>query len=100
MRLARNTDPVTSHMAADKVTFANRHHQIILAVLRQCGPNGKDGISLLCALDKIQISRRLPEMEDLELVEQTGQLVRSTSGRWEREWKFVEKKDKKPYQVQ
>ena len=97
MHLARNTDPITSHMAAAKATFVNRHHQIILAVLKQCGPNGKDGISLLCALDKIQISRRLPELESLGLVEQTGSLVRSTSGRWEREWKI---KLKTPYKLQ
>ena len=43
---ARNTDPSTSHEAADKVGgFAHAHYYQILQALLDHGPLGKDGIA-------------------------------------------------------
>jgi predicted transcriptional regulator len=86
---SRNTDPVTSWMAAGQADgLAKDHCAIILECLQQNGPHGKDGIMLLTQLDKSQISRRLSELERQGLISQTGLLVKSTSGRMEREWAF------------
>jgi len=76
-------------MAADQTySLAKNHAIIIVDCLQRYGPHGKDGIMLLSRLDKNQISRRLPELERQGLIKQTGQLVKSTSGRMEREWAF------------
>jgi hypothetical protein len=87
--LSRNTDPVTSHMAAAQAGGLAKDHAIIIVdCLQRYGPHGKDGIMLLTRLDRNQISRRLPELEREGLIKQTGQLVKSTSNRMEREWAF------------
>ena len=91
---ARNTDPLTSHMAAASIKdSANAHYELILACLKRFGPLGKDGIALHANIngsaDGNAVARRLPELEKLGLVEQTGKLVLSKSGRKEREWAYV-----------
>ena len=91
---ARNTDPVTSHMAAASINdSANAHYELILNCLKRFGPLGKDGIALHTNIngsaDGNAVARRLPELEKLGLVEQTGKLVLSKSGRKEREWAYV-----------
>jgi hypothetical protein len=91
---ARNTDPVTSHMAAASMKdSANAHYELILNCLKRFGPLGKDGIALHTNIngfaDGNAVARRLPELEKLGLVEQTGKLVLSKSGRKEREWAYV-----------
>ncbi len=47
---ARRTDPATSHAAAAAVSrqMRERHHDVIVAALREHGPMGKDGISTRC----------------------------------------------------
>ena len=86
---SRNTDPVTSHMAAaQSYDLAKDHSIVIVDCLQRNGALGKDGIMLLTNLDKNQISRRLPELERQGLIKQTGQLVKSLSNRMEREWAF------------
>jgi len=86
---SRNTDPVTSWMAADQAySLAKDHAIIIVDCLQRHGALGKDGIMLLTKLDRNQISRRLPELERQGLIKQTGKLVRSLSNRFEREWAF------------
>ena len=87
--LSRNTDPVTSHMAAAQAYDLAKYHAIIIVdCLQRHGSLGKDGIMLLTKLDKNQISRRLSELERQGLIKQTGQLVKSLSNRLEREWAF------------
>ena len=91
---ARNTDPSTSHMAAASISDAAKiHHDAIVNCLRQFGPLGKDGIACHANIngtaDGNAVARRLPELEKLGYVCQTGNLVLSKSGRKEREWKFV-----------
>jgi len=91
---ARNADPMTSHMAAASMTeAAQAHYQQIIDCLKRFGPLGKDGIALYANIngsaDGNAVARRLPELEKLGLVEQTGKLVVSKSGRKEREWAYV-----------
>jgi predicted transcriptional regulator len=94
-KLARRTDPSTSHVAATQVDqFATRHYGEILSALQTFGPKGKDGIALLTGLDSSQVSRRMPELAKLGLVRLTGQLTKSKSGRAEREWQFINPEEK------
>lgn len=88
---ARNTDPSTSHEAADRVDeFDNAHYQQILLALLNHGPLGKDGIAKKANINSREdgnaVARRLPELQKLGLVFLTGKRVKSRSGRSEREW--------------
>jgi len=88
--LARNSDPITSHIAADEAReLRKRHHAAILACLSTSGAMGKDGIASFTRLSGVQCARRLPELRKLGLVRTTGRLVRSDTGRLEREWEAV-----------
>ena len=92
---ARNTDPSTSHEAADKVgEFAHAHYYQILHALLDHGPLGKDGIAKMANMnsreDGVAVSRRLPELQKMGLVSPTGEKVQSRSGRNEREWAINE----------
>lgn len=82
---ARDSDPWTSHAAADQVA-KRQHFDRILETLMKHGALGKDGIARHSGLDPNQISRRLPEMEKLFLVRPTGKIVKSKANRDEREW--------------
>ena len=87
---ARSTDPITSFMAADQSShLASHHFDQILDCLQRFGARGKDGIAELTGLDGNQVARRLPEMARLGMVELTGKITKSKSGRAEREWRFV-----------
>jgi predicted ArsR family transcriptional regulator len=63
--------------------------QRIHECLHENGPLGKDTIGLITQMNPNQISRRLPEMEKMGLVELTGKTVTSLSGRQEREWRAL-----------
>ena len=87
--LARNSDPITSHAAADQAqAMRHAHHTAILGALRT-GAMGKDDIAHFTALTGVQIARRLPELQKLGLVRPTGRTVRSDTGRKEREWEAM-----------
>ena len=87
---ARTLDPVTSHQAAEQIKeSAPIHMQKIHECLHEHGPMGKDRIATILNMNPNQVSRRLPEMEKMKLVELTGFTVESLSGRQEREWKAV-----------
>ena len=86
----RKSDPLTSFEAADSAKeLAKKHGSIIVQCLVQHGPLGKDGIATHTGLDGNQVARRLPELAKIGLVELTGQVTKSKSGRAEREWRFV-----------
>jgi len=91
---ARNSDPVTSHLAAAQVTTVDSHYKAIHDALTLYGPAGKDRIAALAGLDPSQVARRLPEMRRLGLVGLTGETVQSYSGRQEREWQAIDQKEK------
>jgi len=86
---ARNSDPLTSKLAAAAVTTAENHFMLIRDALTVWGPMGKDRIAALAGLDPNQVARRLPEMRRLGLVGLTGETVQSNSGRAEREWQAI-----------
>ena len=84
----RANDPMTSYEAADSIKdIAKQHHDIILECLITHGALGKDGIALHTKLDSNQVARRLSELARRDLIELTGNTVKSNTGRNEREWK-------------
>ena len=86
---ARSLDPATSHAAAGQVDFAGQHFDKIVDCLQRFGARGKDSIAELTGLDGHQVGKRLPELAKIGLVELTGRVTKSKSGRAEREWRFV-----------
>jgi len=91
---AKAKDPITSFMAADSVEdMCKQHHELIVAALRNIGPMGKDGISKYTGLQSNQVARRMNELQKLDLIELTGQTVKSNSGRQEREWRIKPKQE-------
>jgi len=91
---ARTHDPLTSKLAAAAVTTADSHYKAIHDALTLWGPMGKDEIATMADLDPSQVARRLPEMRRIGLVGLTGEMVQSRSGRAEREWQAIDKKEK------
>lgn len=90
-RLARKSDPATSHAAAARVSeFAASHHALIVLCLKDHGPQTIDEMAARI-LDKWAIARRMPELETLKAVRVvtiSGQeLTRpGKSGRAQRVW--------------
>lgn len=86
-QLARNTDPITSHIAAATVhQFAGSHVEQIVLALYKFGPMTADEIATRTSLDKYQICRRLPEAEKAGMVKATTILRHTKSGRVARVW--------------
>ena len=86
----RTSDPITSYEAADSAKdLASKHFIIIVDCLKAHGALGKDGIAQHSGLDRNQVSRRLNELEKMNLIQLTGRTVKSSSGRNEREWRAV-----------
>jgi predicted transcriptional regulator len=84
----RTSDPTTSYEAADSAKdLASKHFCMIVDALKAHGSLGKDGIAQHSGLDSNQVARRLNELSNMDLIELTGQTVKSKSGRNEREWK-------------
>lgn len=89
MYRSRNTDPVTSFMAADSVEeFASNHVERIVAGLKQHGKMGKSAISKVTGLDNSQVARRVKEIEEAGLIRLTGKLVKNKNNRSEQEWEI------------
>jgi len=89
---ARKRDPATSHAAAAAAGRLSQDHQaMILRVLKDYGPMGKDRIAALAGLTGVQVCRRLPELREAGLIEPTGKTVPSSAGRAEREFRSVER---------
>lgn len=86
---ARRTDPATSHEAAARAkTFSGEHQAVILEALAS-GPAGASGIAERCGLSGHQVNKRLTELARTGRIVETGRVVRSSSGRGEREWRCV-----------
>lgn len=87
--LARNTDPSTSHEAADRVgEFRADHQSRILAALVR-GELGAEQIGSEVGLDAYAVRKRLAELKSLLMVETTGDTRRTSTGRSERVWRLV-----------
>ena len=80
----RNTDPDTSHAAADQAAdLATKHHGIILAALEH--PGTIYDIASRTDLDHNAVARRMSELERLDLAYPEGQ-KKGASGRMCRVW--------------
>ena len=72
---ARTTDPDTSHDAADlmnRTGATSRHARFIVTALTRYGPLTGKEIADQTTLTQIQIMRRMSELRDAGLVEDTG----------------------------
>jgi len=85
----RNTDPLTSWQAAGSAKdLASCHARLIVDCLEKYGAMGKDGIAAQTGLESMQVARRLHELERDGEIKLTGKVVKSKSGRMEREWQI------------
>ncbi len=98
---ARLGDPETSKKAGESVkNSAYVHAEIIYWCLHKYGPMGKDQIKKLCVFkDGSTVTRRLPELQKMGLIEPTGKEVVSESGRREREWRVATGSNKETVQL-
>lgn len=61
--LARSSDPITSHAAADRAQrFAGSHRARILAALREHGPSTAHELERHTGLSYVQVDRRMHEL--------------------------------------
>lgn len=90
MNLARNSDPITSHLAAARVhEFAGTHYEKIIAYLAsEQSARGAEQIGDALGIEPYAIRKRLSEMERWLEVEAVG-LRKTRSGRMERTWKLT-----------
>jgi len=85
--LARASDPVTSFESAARVDeFRASQERLIVSVLEQYGAMGVDGIAARCRLTGHAVGKRLVKLQREGRIALTGRIVKSTSGRNEREW--------------
>jgi hypothetical protein len=80
--LARNTDPDTSHAAAERAAaFAGSHESRIIEALRgSFGMTGKD-IAHMTGLTDVQVCRRLPFMDEVAVVTEHGEPLKCDGSR-------------------
>ena len=84
---ARNTDPDTSHAAAISMSdAAHSQRGLILAYLKEHGPAIADAIDDALGLRLTSSGRRLPELEEMGLVEMTDGYGTTRSNRSARLW--------------
>ena len=80
---ARRSDPETSRLAAESMApAAEIHCQRILQYLRRIGTINatKDEVGQAVGLDDVQAARRLSDLKDAGLVEDSGERRPSKSG--------------------
>ena len=84
---SRSTDPSTSHEAAKRVSeFSAQMYKRIMNALEQ-GEGTYEELSVRMDARLDQLSKRLPEMERLGLIEPTGRTKAGSSGRQQRIWR-------------
>ena len=84
---ARRDDPVTSHQAAARVAeFAHAHQAVIVGSLMSQGAGTIYEIAARTGLDHVQVARRMPELEALQVARPTAETKPSPKGRACRVW--------------
>lgn len=80
---ARRSDPASSRQAADSMRdSAAEHRSQILAALHDTdAPLSAEQIAARVALTHVQVNRRMAELRRMGLVEITGALARTATGR-------------------
>ena len=86
--LARRTDPQTSHDAARSVDPSGQW-AVTLGAIARLGEANRYELSLVCALDEQQLSRRLSELAEMRRIELTGATRAGASGRQQRVWRLA-----------
>jgi predicted ArsR family transcriptional regulator len=90
VKLARRTDPSTSHEAASRVReFSASHQQLILSALRRFTKAGAEQIAAATKLDAYSVRKRTSELCKAGLIRATGDTRTTASGRHERVWEAV-----------
>ena len=88
--LARGNDPITSFQAADSSkAFIASHEAKIIEALSSNGAMGVDVIAWHTGLHPHAVGKRMKALHDRGEVELTGFMVKSDSGRDQREWQAV-----------
>ena len=88
--LARASNPITSFQAAyEAKAFIASQERLIVSVLAEHGPLGVDAIAARCRLTGHAVGKRMHKLEQEGRIVLTGRIVKSTSGRSEREWRAV-----------
>lgn len=88
--LARNSDPITSHAAADSMRgISEAQRARIVKTLEDSGPLGAEQIGDVMRIDAYSIRKRTAELQQAHLIEPTGDTRRTRSGRAERIWRLV-----------
>lgn len=94
--IARNADPISSHLAAREITESgvrgNQAQVAFSAVQRHPGLTSFE-LSNHCWLDRYQAARRLPELQESGLVEKAMIRRCTVSGRPAVTWVVLEKRD-------
>lgn len=81
--LARSTDPIQSHDAADRARqFASGHRALILEALRKHGPLTAHGVAAVTNLTPEKVDRRRHELVSAGLVRLLDEQRRTPSGGW------------------
>lgn len=89
--LARSTDPITSHHAANAAAgFADTHRRMILTVLEEYGDMTAHEIAAhIPGLVPHQIMKRLSELYGAKLIAPTGETRQATGRTPARVWRIV-----------
>lgn len=82
--LARRTDPATSHAAANRAAFIAPSQRNIIAAALAYEPGTVKMIADRTGLSQYAVSKRLPELERMGLIELTGREIEGC-----REWRKV-----------
>lgn len=91
VKLARTDDAETSKQAArDCRDLRNDHHAAILGVLALVEDANADEIANRCGLDRVQVGKRMHELERHGRVELSGATRPSNSGRMARCYRRVQ----------
>lgn len=89
-RLARRTDPATSHVAAARtVEFRANHAGRILAALQDHGPMTVCELERVTGIPQHAIGKRMGELERAKVAAPTGETRLSVSNRPERVWSAI-----------
>lgn len=74
-QIARNTDPISSHEAAERIIangMRGSHQRIVFnAVLENPDKTSRE-LSELCPLERHAVARRLPDLEDSGYIVKSG----------------------------
>jgi len=88
--IARRTDPITSHLAAQEVTregIRGKQAAIVLELVRRCPGKTSLELSRMCDLDRYQIARRLSDLEHAGEVEKGEIRLCDIAGRMAVTWR-------------